>query len=98
MINTSFGAELLDVEILERNKSDDGVELKLRTKDGPLDTFFYLDIKKDDPNVVEKLSLVLKKTKMKNKFSLNLDIPSFSLLPSGSYYRSQSVLITGEVK
>ena len=41
------------------------------------------------------MALTLKKLKMKDNFKLGLDIPSFSMVPSGSFYRSNDITFLG---
>ncbi len=86
-------AKLEDVTVLNINpgKNDDSVKLKLRAAKGPKDSFFYVDIVKNDAEAVAKIALAIKKMKNKNEMRLTLEIPSFSMSPSGSYYRSEDV-------
>lgn len=86
-----LAARLEDVKILEIKPGQENFELKLKAKDAPPGSFFYLDITKNDPESFEKMILVIKKLMQKEKFRLDLDIPSFSVTPSGSYYRSEGI-------
>lgn len=94
-INSVSAAKLDDVTILDIKQVSDNFELKLQIKNGPKDSHFFVDIVKKDENAFSKLAIVLKKLKMKNDFKLNLEIPSFSASPSGSYYRSNDIKFLG---
>jgi len=87
----SFGAQLEDVKILNVVPKQNSFELTLQTKDGPKDSYFLVDISKNDPDSFEKLAQVIKKLVQKDKYKLNLDVISFSDSPSGSYYQSDRV-------
>lgn len=84
-------AHLEDVKILNVKPGQENLQLKLQSKDGPPGSYFYLDIMKNDHESFEKMILVFKKLMLKEKFRLDLDIPSFSASPSGSYYRSEGI-------
>jgi len=88
-------ARLEDVKILNVMPGRDNFELKLQTKDGPKDSYFYVDITKSDPDSFEKLVYVIKKLMRRDKYKLDLDIPSFSASPSGSYYKSEGLTFYG---
>lgn len=90
-LNSVYAMKLDDVKVLDINYGKDNFELKLHSSEGPKDSYFYVDITKDDPKAFDKLALVIKKMRDEKKFKLDLDIPSFSPKPSGSYYRSSSV-------
>ncbi len=94
-INSAHAAKLEDVVILDITHKKDNFELKLQTKNGPKDSYFFVDIVKSDANSFGKLAIVLKKLKKRDDFKLTLEIPSFSVSPSGSYYRSESVTFSG---
>ncbi len=96
-ISPAIAARLEDVAILDIKYVDDNFELKLKAKDGTKDSFFFIAIVKKDEKAFEKLALTFKKIKMKNDFKLNLDIPSFSIAPNGSFYRSNDIKFFGTV-
>lgn len=91
---TVHAAKIEDVKVLEVKYLKGSFEVKLQVKDGKKDSYFLVDIVKDDEKAFEKLALVMKKVKKKD-FKLNLEIPSFSAHPSGAYYKSPSVTFTG---
>ncbi len=93
--NLVFAANLEDVQILNVMPGKENFKLKLHAKDGPGDSYFFLDILKSDPESFDKLMHVISKMMYKNKYKLDLNIPSFSLLPSGSYYRSDDITFSG---
>lgn len=95
VIGTTHAAKLEDVTILDLKYEKKSFEVKLQVKDAKKDSYFLIDIVKEDENAFDKLALVLKKLKKKDSFKLNLDIPSFSVSPPGSYYRSNSVTFIG---
>lgn len=95
IINTATAAILDDVVVLDITHGKENVELKLQVKNGPKDSFFIVDVVKNDKDSFAKLALVLKKLKNRDDFKLSLNIPSFSAAPSGSYYRSDSVTFSG---
>ena len=94
-INSALAAKLDDVVILDLKQGNDNFEVKLRMKNGPKNSFFLVDIVKNDKDSFDKLALILKKLKQGDDFKLSLNIPSFSMSPSGSYYRSDSVIFSG---
>jgi len=89
--NSAFAAKLEDVNVLDSAPSKDGLTLKLQVKDGPKDSYFFVNVSKTDRSSFDKLNLVIKKLKNGNDFKLSLDIQSFSISPPGSYYRSEDV-------
>ena len=99
LISSVASATLLeDVKALNMKPGRENVELKLQKKDGPKDSYFYVDITKNDPDSFEKLVHVIKKLMRQDKYKLNLDIKSFSAFPSGSYYENQRVTFSGTVQ
>lgn len=93
--NSAFAARLEDVRVLDGKAGKDGLELKLQVKDGPKDSYFIVTVVKSDPDFIDKLALVIRKLKKENEFKLTLDIPSFSVSPPGSHYRSEYVSFSG---
>lgn len=91
----SNAARLEDVRILSVKPGRDNFELKLQVKEGPSGSYFYLDIVKNDPESFEKMVHVVKKLMNRDKYKLDLDIPSFSVSPSGSYYKSEGIVFYG---
>lgn len=94
---TVHAAKIEDVKVLDVKYLKGSFEVKLQIKDGKKDSYFLVDIVKEDEKAFEKLALVLKKVKGKG-FKLNLEIPSFSAHPSGAYYKSPSVTFTGSAE
>ena len=94
-INSAMAEKLEDVSILDIKHVDDAFELKLHAKNGPKDSFFFLAIVKKDEQAFSKLAIVFKKLKNKNDFKLSINIPSFSMSPNGSYYRSNDITFFG---
>lgn len=94
-INTANAAKIDDAKVLDIKYVKDSFEVKLQVANAPKDSYFLVDIGKSDSDSFDKLALVLKKLKKPSEFKLSLDIPSFSLSPSGSYYRSESVTFSG---
>lgn len=91
----SNAAKLEDVKILSIKPGRDNFELKLQAKEGPASNYFYLDIVKNDPDSFEKMVHVVKKLMNRDKYKLDIDIPSFSISPSGSYYKSEGIVFYG---
>jgi hypothetical protein len=94
-LTSAHAARVEDVKVLDLKFKKDFFEVKLQIKDGKPDSFFTVEIIKDDEKAFNKLALVMKKIKKQDGYKLNLDIPSFSAYPSGSHYRSDSVKFTG---
>ncbi|MGE0529224.1 MAG: hypothetical protein AB7G93_12695 [Bdellovibrionales bacterium] len=93
--NIAIADLLEDVHVLNVKPGQNHLELKLRTKEGPKDSFFLVDIVKSDPEAFEKLAHVINELNRPDKHKLNLDIQSFSVSPSGSYYQSPGILFSG---
>jgi hypothetical protein len=91
----AWGAKLEDVKILDITSKQDGIKMKLQVPKGPKDSYFFLEINKADKDSFLKLGQVIKKLMRHDKYKLNLNIPSFSPAPSGSYYRSDDVQFDG---
>lgn len=94
----AFGAKLEDVRILNVQPDPEAFKLKLQLKNGSADSYFFVDIVKSDPESFQKSMTVIKKLLQKERFQLDLEIPSFSASPSGSSYRSESVIFRGTEK
>jgi hypothetical protein len=92
---TGLAARLNDVRILSVNPGQDNFELKLQMKDGPKDSFFFVNIIKNDAESFEKLIHVVKKMGQPDGYKLDINIPSFSASPSGSYYNSVGLSFYG---
>jgi hypothetical protein len=85
----SDAAKLQDVNIIDIKSVNSGLELKLQTEENKGSHFFIL-IEKKDPKSFQKLVTVIEKLKLNQK-KMELNIPSFSVAPSGSYYLSKFV-------
>jgi hypothetical protein len=94
-IGSAHAARLEDVTILHLKSGKDTFELKLQVKGAKKNSYFMVEIVKEDDAAFEKMALVMKKLKKKDSFKLNLEIPSFSVSPPGSHYRSDSVKFSG---
>lgn len=95
LANVTFGAVLEDVNVLSITPGQNSIELKLQDLNGPVGSYFFLEIGKDDPESLEKTALAIKKFQQKDNYRLSLEIPSFSVRPSGSFYRSNDVVFQG---
>lgn len=95
MVGRAQAAQLDDVRILQVTSGKDSVELRLRYKGAPRDSYFLVEIPKSDPESFAKMVLVARKLADGDGFKLSLDIPSFSPSPSGSSYRSLDVRFSG---
>lgn len=95
MANTASAARVVDVSIISITPAKDTFELKLHASQGPKDSYFIVDIVKSDPASFDKLGIVIKKLEQGDDYKLDLDIPSFSMQPSGSFYRSEYVRFFG---
>lgn len=84
-------AKLEGVTILESKPERESFKLRVRAKDGPMNSYFFVNITKGDPQAFEKLLKVVTKSMKRNKFQLDLDIPSFSISSNGSYYKSDDI-------
>ncbi|MCB0367519.1 MAG: hypothetical protein H6624_12590 [Bdellovibrionaceae bacterium] len=91
----AMAAELDDVKVLKVSPGKDSIEVMMQLKEGPANSYFLVDIVKDDKAAYDKLLHVLKKQQQKGKYRLDLKIASFSDSPSGSYYVSTEVAFTG---
>ena len=87
-------AHLEDVKLLKFTPGPEKFELKLQLKDGPKDSYFLVDIVKSDSESFAKLAHVVRKFMEKEKYKLDLNIPSFSPSPSGSHYRSDDITLS----
>ena len=89
---------LEDVAVLGVSFSEGTFRLKLQDKTNPKNEYFFVRVTQEDAKSFEKLALVMKKLKDKEKFLLKLKIPSFSPHPSGSSYPSASVVFIGSAE
>jgi hypothetical protein len=95
MTSTASAANLTNVNVLGVNLGRESVAVKLHAPQGPEGSFFFVNIEKSDADSFVKLALLAKKLEQGESFVLNLDIRSFSMAPSGSTYRSESVTFSG---
>jgi hypothetical protein len=93
--SVASAAKLEDVKLLGAKAGADNFELKLQLKDGPPNSFFYIDIVKTDPDAFAKMIHVANKLMQKERYRLDMDIISFSASPSGSYYKSKDIIFRG---
>lgn len=96
-IGSAHAAKVEDVKVLAVEYKKDSFEVKMQTKDGKKDSYFTVEVVREDENAFEKLAHVIQKTK-KPDYKLDLDIPSFSAYPSGAYYKSTSVKFAGGMR
>jgi hypothetical protein len=87
--SVALAEELKDVRLLDAKPGPDSVELTLHAKRGPPGSYFFVDITKSDPDSFGKLAHAINKIMRRDEYRLDLNIRSFSLLPSGSRYRSE---------
>lgn len=97
-VKMTFAVNLIDVEVLEIQSSNELIKLKLHSKTLPQESFFYVSIPSTDKDSFSKLSILLNKLRYNELFSLNLEIKSFSANPSGSHYLSPYVQFSGSIK
>lgn len=91
-LSSFASAERLEnVKILDVKPGDSNVKLKMQMGNGAPESYFFIDITKNDPESFEKMILVFKKMLKKDQLRLDLNIPSFSASPSGSYYKSNDI-------
>lgn len=97
-IGSAHAAKVEDVSVLDVQYKKDNFVVKLQTKDGKKDSYFTVDIVREDVNAFEKLGHMMQKMKKPDLYKVDLDIPSFSAHPSGAYYKSTSVKVSGGMK
>lgn len=76
------------IKVLDVIKEEDSVSCKLHSTKGPKDNWFILILDKTDPEFAQKLKMVEAKKAKKEGSDFVINIPSFSLEPSGAVYRS----------
>jgi hypothetical protein len=86
-------ANLEDLTILDIKPGQSHLKLKLRSKDMPEDSYFFLDIVQSDPDSFGKMMLIIEKLARGDSYRLGANVKSFSDSPSGSYYKSEGVSI-----
>lgn len=96
-LSTAHAAKIEDVRVLSMKYEKSAIVVKLQLKNVKDHSFFTVQIDREDEKALEKVALVLKKVKEKDKFRLSLDIVSFSP-QSGSFYRSQYVTFHGSAE
>jgi len=89
-IGSAQAAKIEDVKVLDVKYEKDSFEIKMQTKDGNKNSYFTVNVDREDDKAFEKLAHVIRKMKTPD-YKFNLDIPSFSAYPSGAYYKSTSV-------
>jgi hypothetical protein len=95
LANSASAAKLEDVEVLAFTPTKESITLKLHASQGPPDSYFTVDLTRTDPNTFDKLNYVMKKLENKKGYKLSLNIRNFSMSPSGSSYKSESVVFSG---
>ncbi|HEY1078733.1 MAG TPA: hypothetical protein VGE46_01500 [Bdellovibrio sp.] len=96
--NVSLAETVTNVRVLDMKQGPESVELKLQSKEGRPNSYFFVNIVKSDAGSFEKLSHVLNKMAFKDNYRLDLDIISFSDTPNGSYYQSDRVRFLGSAE
>lgn len=91
-IGSAHAAKVEDVKVLDVQYKKDNFVVKLQTKDGKKDSYFIVDVVREDERAFEKLGHFMKKSK-NPEYKVDLEIPSFSAFPSGAYYKSTSVKV-----
>lgn len=92
----TFAKQLDNVNVLDITQDEDKFVLKLQDSEIGGTSFFIVEINKSDKESFVKLDYLIKKIKNKENYKLNLEIPSFSAYPSGSFYKSENVKFSGE--
>ncbi len=95
LINSLSAKTLKNVSILDMKFVKDQLEVKLKTEESVKeknDLYFFIYLNKADPKYNEKLAHLLKKLSH-TKYSLDLEIHSFSERPAGSMYFDESVIM-----
>jgi hypothetical protein len=90
-----MAANLENVKVLSVKTGKENIEVKMQLSNSPKDSYFTVDIIKSEPEASEKIKIVNNKVRLKDRYKLDLEIPSFSPSPSGSYYRSNYVKFVG---
>lgn len=91
----AHAARLENVKVLNVEYGRDSVEVKMQLAGAAANSYFLISIMKTDPDSFEKLGHVQKKVGLKDKYRLDLNIPSFSPDPPGSHYRSPDITFFG---
>ncbi len=94
-MNSVFSKTLKNVSIIDMKFVKDQLEVKLKTEESVKDKndlYFFIYLNKADPKFNEKLSHLFKKLH-NPKYSLDLEIKSFSERPAGSMYFAESVMM-----
>ncbi len=94
-MSSVFSKTLKNVSILDIKFVRDQLEVKLKTEESVKDKndlYFFIYVNKTEPKFNEKLSHLLKKLH-NPKYSLDLEIKSFSEKPAGSMYFGESVVM-----
>ncbi len=95
LINSLSAKMLKNVSIIDIKFVKDQLEVKLMTEENVKEKnelYFYIYLNKAEPKFNEKLSHLLKKLH-NSKYSLDLEIHSFSEKPAGSMYFDESVIM-----
>ncbi len=80
-------ARIEDIEVLEVVNEDPAeFQFKVRSKQGDAGLFFYIGFDKSKKDCLDKMTVVLMKMAKHQEFKIDVDIPSFSPYPAGSYY------------
>ncbi|TNF24983.1 MAG: hypothetical protein EP319_17310 [Deltaproteobacteria bacterium] len=88
---SSFADVAKDIKVLEINKTKDSVRVKLNTQSGPEGNWFVLILEKSDPQFDNKLKMIEAKHSNKPNSNFSIEIPSFTIEPSGAIYKAQYV-------
>ena len=89
-------AELLEnLDVLKIEKRSKEYRVKLTQVDKAKGNHFYIVVDKKDPRLKKIIKYLKQKRKLKVKYSLQANIPSFTYRPYGSVYPSSGLIING---
>ncbi len=97
--SSASAAKLENVSVMDVSHTLNDTEFKLHASTGPERSFFYVRLKRTDPKLFDKFTVLSEKLFKGESYKLDLDIASFSMSPSGSRYPGESVKFSGaEIK
>ncbi len=96
--NRVFADTVKNVNLVTATPGKDNLELKFSAQIRGKTTEFSVDVIRSDPDAFEKLVTIMQKMTEGDRFTLDLNIVSFSPFPIGSYYRSNDVKFSGKFR
>ena len=89
---SAHAARIQDIEVLEVVSEDPAeFQFKVRSKRAHADLFFFLGFDKSNRACLDKMTVLLLKMAKPKDHKIDLEIPSFSPYPAGSYYSCTDV-------